>query len=293
MTLPSTHADYLVGIVVDPAFGDRLDALAARLPVWIADTEVNRAAAVRVWAAQPALGSTKPGAVTTFKVATRATPEAWCIDVLDDVAEHHAGYSGGEVYGTPASAALLELLARCGMSEITPVTGGFRATTPDGLPADDSGPFARAVALDLTHAPTLAALRALQQRSYAVEAELIGFAGMPGLTESLDDLRTCGEEFHGWVEDNILLGIISFKRQGAVLDIHRLAVDPTAFRRGVGRALLGFVLALPDVTEVVVGTAAANVPACRLYESSGFQVVARFTAEPGVALVRFALRRPG
>ncbi len=131
---------YIVGIVVDPAFGDRLDAVAARLPVWIADTEVNRAAAVRVRAAQPALGSTKPGAVTTFTVATRATPEAWCIDVLDDVAEHHAGYSGVEVYGTPASAALLELLARCGMSEITPVTGGFRATTPDGLPADDSGP---------------------------------------------------------------------------------------------------------------------------------------------------------
>ena len=37
-------AGQLVAIVVDPAFGDRLAALAARCHVWAVDTPANRAA---------------------------------------------------------------------------------------------------------------------------------------------------------------------------------------------------------------------------------------------------------
>lgn len=36
-----------VAIVVDPDFGDGLQPLLDRMPVWIADTDANRAAAAR------------------------------------------------------------------------------------------------------------------------------------------------------------------------------------------------------------------------------------------------------
>ena len=40
-TSQGTEPQYVVGIVVDPQFGERLGELAAKLPVWIADTPVN------------------------------------------------------------------------------------------------------------------------------------------------------------------------------------------------------------------------------------------------------------
>ena len=38
-------SECVVGIVVDPAFGERLHAIIGRMPVWVADTPPNRAAA--------------------------------------------------------------------------------------------------------------------------------------------------------------------------------------------------------------------------------------------------------
>src|SRR5258708_29589571 len=51
--------------------------------------------------------------------------------------------------------------------------------------------------LDLSDPDTLRRLRELQRAAYAVEAELIGFDGIPPLQESLRDLRDCGESFLG------------------------------------------------------------------------------------------------
>lgn len=144
------------------------------------------------------------------------------------------------------------------------------------------------VVVDLDDDAQLRALQTLNRQAYRVEADLIGFERIPGLVESLDELRACGEEFHAWVEDGRPLAAISFRRQGGLLDIHRLVVDPEAFRRGLGRRLLRHVLALPGLSEAVVGTAAANLPACRLYESEGFALSERFSVPPGLALVRFS-----
>lgn len=144
------------------------------------------------------------------------------------------------------------------------------------------------LALDLGDDAQLRALHSLNRRAYRVEADLIGYDGIPGLVESLDELRGCGEEFHGLVEGGALLAAISFKREGGLVDIHRLVVDPVAFRRGLGRRLLRHVLALSGVHAAVVGTAEANLPACRLYESEGFVLTERFSVPPGLALVRFS-----
>src|SRR4051794_11179018 len=114
---PLTNVPHVVGIVVDPSFGDRVDDLLNRLPMWMADTEPNRSAAERIWAVHKAAGHstdhTQVGALTTFTINPSATPESWCIEALDTVAGHHdryshsPGYSAVEVYGVAPSPVLL------------------------------------------------------------------------------------------------------------------------------------------------------------------------------------------
>jgi hypothetical protein len=120
-----------VAIVVDPAFGDQLDALAARVHVWVADTVVNRSAAERVRAAgaPPGLES----GVTTFKVDATQTPEHWCAAIIGTVEEHHGEFghdppvSEFEVYGMPPTPSLQAAFAEYGFDEFEPTTDGFRA----------------------------------------------------------------------------------------------------------------------------------------------------------------------
>jgi len=138
-------AGYVVGIVVDPEFGERVAALLGRMPVWIADTETNRAAAERVGKARMRSGEnvddTVHRALTTFAVDLNATPESWCLDILDTVAGHHdryshsPGYSALEVYGAAPSPELLKALAEHCLSQLEPLTDGFRVSTTDGREA--------------------------------------------------------------------------------------------------------------------------------------------------------------
>jgi hypothetical protein len=141
----SDTARYVVAIVVDPEFGERVGALLDRMPVWIADTETNRIAAARVRTSRLGSGGTvdhtESGALTTFKVDVERSPESWCLDILGTVAGHHdryshsPGYSALEVFGTAPSPRLLNVLAEYGLTEITLLSAGFRAATGDGREA--------------------------------------------------------------------------------------------------------------------------------------------------------------
>ena len=138
-------AGYVVGIVVDPDFGERVVTLLDRMPVWIADTETNSAAVARVSPERMRSGEnvdhTARGALTTFAVDVKATPESWCLDILDTVAGHHdhyshsPGYSALEVYGARPSPELLKALAGYGLTDVVPLSNGFRASTRDGFEA--------------------------------------------------------------------------------------------------------------------------------------------------------------
>jgi hypothetical protein len=133
---------YALAIVVDPQFGDRLAKLLDRMPVWIADTEMNRAAAARALASrnQPDQDAshTAIGALTTFTINPAARPDSWCLDILDTVAGHHdryshaPGYSALEIYGAEPTPALLTALADYRLTDIAEFPGGFRARTSDG-----------------------------------------------------------------------------------------------------------------------------------------------------------------
>lgn len=138
------RALHIVAIVVDPEFGDRVDNLLGRMPVWMADTETNHGAAVRVQTARvqsETVDHTVIGALTTFAINTDSTPESWCLAILDTVAGHHdryshsPGYSGLEIYGAEPTPTLLVALAEYRLTDIAAFQGGLRASTLDGLPA--------------------------------------------------------------------------------------------------------------------------------------------------------------
>ena len=113
--------------------------------------------------------------------------------------------------------------------------------------------------LDLGDAATLERLVALQRAAYAVEAQLIGAAELPPMRETPAELRASGETFLGAHRDGRLVGAVSFKRDGATVDIHRLVVDPAAFRGGVATTLLDALEAREAAAEHwTVGTGAAK-----------------------------------
>ncbi len=132
--------------------------------------------------------------------------------------------------------------------------------------------------LDLTDDTVLRELWTVQRLAYAVEAELIGFDGIPPLHESLDDLRTCGETFLGLYDEEGLVGAVSYVLDGSTVDIHRLVVHPRAHRRGIATKLLD---ALPEVPQVV-STGSKNEPALRLYRKRGFVEAGTREVAPGV-----------
>ena len=145
----------------------------------------------------------------------------------------------------------------------------------------------RVAELDLGDDATLERLVALQRASYAVEAELIGADVLPPMHETPAELRGCGETFLGAGEEGELLGAISFRRAGGTVDIHRLVVDPAAFRRGVATALLDALEARErDATHWTVGTGAENAPARALYERRGFTATEERVVPGGIRWVR-------
>ena len=106
--------------------------------------------------------------------------------------------------------------------------GHVRLAGHAGYRCGMTGPHAtEARRLDLSDPGTLRRLWDLQRASYAVEAELIGFGGIPALHESLEELRDCGESFLGLDDETGLAGAVSWVRlQDGTLDICRLWCTP-------------------------------------------------------------------
>lgn len=134
--------------------------------------------------------------------------------------------------------------------------------------------------LDLSDDTVLRELWTVQRLAYAVEAELIGFDGIPPLHESLDDLRACGETFLGLYDEEGLAGAVSYLMEGSTVDICRLVVHPRAHRRGIASKLLD---ALPDGPQTV-STGSRNEPALRLYRKRGFSETGTREVAPGVSI---------
>jgi ribosomal protein S18 acetylase RimI-like enzyme len=124
--------------------------------------------------------------------------------------------------------------------------------------------------LDPNDDAVAAEIVAVQRSAYRIEADLIGFDGIPPLHESVADVQSHQLEWLGSFEGARLAGLIGWTSADGVCDIDRLAVDPAFARRGHGRRLVSELLYHP---VIVVSTGTANAPARRLYESLGFAAV--------------------
>lgn len=134
--------------------------------------------------------------------------------------------------------------------------------------------------LDLSDDAVLRELWTVQRLAYAVEAELIGFDGIPPLHESLDELRGCDETFLGLYDEEGLAGAVSYRLDGSTVDICRLVVHPRAHRRGIASKLLD---AVPDGPQTV-STGTKNEPALALYRKRGFVETGMREVAPGVTI---------
>ena len=143
--------------------------------------------------------------------------------------------------------------------------------------------------LDLDDPETLRCLWRLQRAAYAVEAELIGFDGIPPLHESMAELRDCGESFLGLDDEAGLAGAVSWVRlEDGTLDICRLMVHPRAHRRGIATALLDGLDRAEPAARAVVSTGTGNGPALALYRRRGFEPVGTRLVGPGTTVTLLA-----
>jgi ribosomal protein S18 acetylase RimI-like enzyme len=108
------------------------------------------------------------------------------------------------------------------------------------------------------------------------------------LKDTVHTLRRCRETFCGYFVEGRLVGMLSYRKEADVLDIHRLAVHPHHFRKGIARSLIEHVerVAQP-VSKATVSTGARNTPARSLYLSMGFRETGEVEVVPGLRIVRF------
>lgn len=140
--------------------------------------------------------------------------------------------------------------------------------------------------VDLSDDELARELLAVQVAAYAIEAELLAYPQLPPLFESIDDLRQSGERFLAARGDGRIVGATSIATSGAALDICRMVVRPSHMRRGIASRLLAAVESMRDGrVAITVSTGEDNIPAIRLYERNGFEIVKRRTLPDGLRLV--------
>jgi ribosomal protein S18 acetylase RimI-like enzyme len=141
--------------------------------------------------------------------------------------------------------------------------------------------------LDVTDRTLAERLLTIQHAAYAVEAELIGFDGIPPLREDLDGLMSSTEHWLGRYDGTLLVGAIAYELSDDTVEIDRLVVDPAHARRGHGRALLDHLDRVAPRAVSLVSTGSANTPAVALYTSRGYAAVAELEVAPGISITQF------
>jgi len=142
--------------------------------------------------------------------------------------------------------------------------------------------------LNLKELETLKSILEIQITSYKIEAKIIGFYEIPPLKDTIDSLKKCDENFYGYYLKGILLGIISYKIFENVLDIHRVAIHPCYFKRGIASKMLNFIEKIEsNINKVVVCTGKENLPAVNLYLKKGYTKKKDIEIVKGIYITEF------
>lgn len=134
------------------------------------------------------------------------------------------------------------------------------------------------------------AIHSVWQVSYPVEAKILQADDFPPLKRTVQQFEESLTDFYGFYEGDSLAGIIEILVETNSVHLQSLVVRPEFFRRGIGRKLVHFAFQKHPSKRYTVETGAANLPACRLYESSGFKEIKEWETEYGIRKVRFELR---
>jgi ribosomal protein S18 acetylase RimI-like enzyme len=146
--------------------------------------------------------------------------------------------------------------------------------------------------LDLSNQELSQLVLSIQLPAYQLEANLIGFQGIPALSDTVEDIMNSKETFIGFYEDDYLLGVLSYEETDELVDICRLVVSPASFRKGIGNQLVNYVLGeVRGSREVIVSTGLKNVPAVKLYKKLGFDQESLVEIALGVQLVNMRYKQ--
>ncbi|MEU6310498.1 GNAT family N-acetyltransferase [Streptomyces sp. NPDC047014] len=150
--------------------------------------------------------------------------------------------------------------------------------------------------LDLTDDATATEVHRIGRAAYGVEAELIGFDGIPALHEGLAEMRARPLHWLGAVTaDGEIAGFLAWEApdDDGPVEIDRLCVAPTWFRQGIATALLRHALTSTFPARTLkVTTGAANAPATTLYEHLGFTRGPDFCPAPTLRMASFTRPAP-
>lgn len=131
------------------------------------------------------------------------------------------------------------------------------------------------------------AIMTLFKASYAIEAQLLGATDFPPLKRKLDSYMQSENTFYGYYSAGVLAAATEVDSSPNVTHIQSLVVHPDYFRRGIGSALVSFILNTYTTKVFTVETGAANDPATELYRKHGFREILQYDTNHGVRKVRF------
>jgi len=123
--------------------------------------------------------------------------------------------------------------------------------------------------------------------SYAIEAKLLDAIDFPPLKRPIEDYVSSANDFYGFFFNNDLAGVVEVVHKTALTHIQSLVVHPDYFRKGIGKALMNFVMNSFDSECFMVETGVKNGPACQLYLSIGFTEIKHWDTSYGIRKIRF------
>lgn len=129
------------------------------------------------------------------------------------------------------------------------------------------------------------------QKSYKVEADLVGVSNFPPLSRTVDNIQQSNTLFFGFYCQEQLAAVIEISNENSKLHINSLTVLPTFFRQGIASKLINHVLQSYQFIRATVETAVVNEPAIALYERHGFVEYKQYTPSHGIPKVAMALTK--